>query len=160
MHCSYSGIMTSTTWLSEAEQRAWRNWLAATAHLPAALNRELQRDADLSLQDFEVLVHLSESTERRARISDLAQALEWERSRLSHHVKRMEKRGLVAREECTDDARGAFVVLAERGRTAIEAAAPGHAATVKRLVFEDLSPAEVETLTAVTGKILARLQQD
>ena len=151
--------MTSTTWLSDAEQQAWRNWLAATAHLPAALNRELQKDADLSLQDFEVLVHLSEAAEQRARVSDLAQALEWERSRLSHHVKRMEKRGLVAREECSDDGRGAFVVLADSGRTAIEAAAPGHAATVKNLVFDHLSPAEVEAMHTITAKILTRLQE-
>lgn len=151
--------MTSTTWLSEPEQRAWRNWLAATAQLPAALNRELQRDADLSLQDFEVLVHLSESADQRARVSDLAQTLEWERSRLSHHVKRMEKRGLIAREECSDDGRGAFVVLTDTGRTSIESAAPGHAATVKDLVFNDLSPVEVEVLTTVTDKILTRLQE-
>ena len=151
--------MTSTTWLSDSEQRAWRNWLAVTAHLPAALNRELQKDADLSLQDFDVLVHLSESAEQRARVSDLAQALEWERSRLSHHVKRMEKRGLVAREECSDDGRGAFVVLAEAGRTSLESAAPGHATTVKRLVFDHLSPAEVEALHAITAKILTRLQE-
>lgn len=151
--------MTSTTWLSDAEQQAWRNWLSVSARLPAALNRELQRDADLSLQDFEVLVHLSESPDRRARVSDLATALEWERSRLSHHVKRMEKRGLVAREECTDDARGAFVVLADPGRTSLEAAAPGHAAIVKALVFDHLSPGQVEAMTAMTDGILSRLQE-
>lgn len=152
--------MTSTTpWLTEAEQRAWRSWLAVNAQLPAVLHRQLQRDSALSLQDFEVLVHLSETADRRARVSDLAQTLQWERSRLSHHIKRMETRGLVIREECADDGRGAYVVLTEDGRAAIERAAPGHAQTVKDLVFSSLTKRELEGFTNATEKVLAHLDR-
>ena len=148
-----------TPWLADDEQRAWRNWLAVSALLPTELHRQLQRDSSLSLQDFEVLVHLSETTERRSRVADLAQCLQWERSRLSHHVKRMEKRGLVVREECPDDGRGAFVVLTDDGLAAIRQAAPGHAQTVKELVFTSLTKRELENLGVVTEKILANLNQ-
>lgn len=152
--------MTSTTpWLTSAQQRAWRSWLAVNTQLPAALHRQLQRDSELSLQDFEVLVHLTETADPRRRVSDLAHDLKWERSRLSHHVKRMERRGLVAREECSDDGRGADVVLTERGRRAIERAAPEHAATVKELVFNTLTASELEGFTAALQKTLAQLDQ-
>jgi DNA-binding MarR family transcriptional regulator len=152
--------MTSTTWLSDAEQRAWRNWLAVATELPVALHRQLQGEFDLSLQDFDVLVQLSEAEGQRLRASDLAQSLQWERSRLSHHIKRMEKRGLITREECADDGRGAFVVLADPGREAVERAAPSHVATVRRIVFGALTAAEVATFTATTAKILAQLRDD
>jgi DNA-binding MarR family transcriptional regulator len=152
--------MTSTTWLSDAEQRAWRNWLAVATELPVALHRQLQGEFDLSLQDFDVLVQLSEAEGRRLRASDLAQSLQWERSRLSHHIKRMEKRGLITREECADDGRGAFVVLADPGREAVERAAPSHVATVRRIVFGALTAAEVDSFAATTEKILAQLSPD
>lgn len=151
---------TSAPWLSDAEQRAWRNWLAVTVQLPAALHRQLQREFDLSLQDFDVLVQLSEAEDERLRASDLAQSLQWERSRLSHHIKRMEKRGLVARQECAEDGRGAFVVLAGPGREAVERAAPAHVATVRSIVFDALNDADVAAFTSTTGKILARLRGD
>jgi DNA-binding MarR family transcriptional regulator len=152
--------MTSTTWLSDAEQRAWRNWLAVATELPVALHRQLQGEFDLSLQDFDVLVQLSEAEGRRLRATDLAQSLQWERSRLSHHIKRMEKRGLITREECADDGRGAFVVLADPGREAVERAAPSHVATVRRIVFGALTAAEVDAFAATTEKILAQLSPD
>src|SRR3954468_1707072 len=94
----YTGGMTaSTPWLSAEEQHLWRTWLALGAALPAVLHRELQADAGLSLPDFDVLVQLTESDGGRLRVSDLARSLGWERSRLSHHVARMERRGVVAR---------------------------------------------------------------
>lgn len=150
--------MTQATWLSETEQQAWRNWLAVTTELSAALHRHLQSEFDLSLQDFGVLVQLSETDGERLRASDLAHSLRWERSRLSHHIKRMEARGLVTREECQDDGRGAFVVLTAQGREAVERAAPAHVAAVRSLVFDALTPAEVAAFTATTGTILARLR--
>jgi len=150
-------MSSENPWLTETQQQAWRGWLAVHAQLPAALHRQLQRDSGLSLQDFDVLVHLAETTGERARISDLAQALQWERSRLSHHVKRMEGRGLVAREECVDDARGAFLVLTGQGRTAIERAAPAHARMVRDLLFDVLTDDELDHFTRATDKILARL---
>ncbi|MEV1247531.1 MarR family winged helix-turn-helix transcriptional regulator [Nonomuraea sp. NPDC050022] len=147
-------------WLTENQQNVWRTWLTLNTRLQAALHRELQTDAGLSLQDYDVLVQLTDTADGRMRVSDLARALHWERSRLSHHVTRMARRGLVEREECADDGRGAFIVLTPAGRTAIEQAAPAHVDTVRKLVFDSLSDEELDTLAAITDKILAQLQRD
>ena len=149
--------MNSLPWLSDKQQRVWRHWLTVNALLPAGLHRELQADAGLSLPDFDVLVQLTESPEGRVRVTDLARSLSWEKSRASHHLTRMERRGLVRREECRDDGRGAFVVLTSDGRTAIEQAAPGHVRTVRSLVFDGLTEEEVDVLESALDKVLARL---
>lgn len=149
--------MRSEPWLSEAEQDVWRDWLTVQARVPGVLNRELQADRQLSLQDFDVLVRLSEAPAERLRVSLLAEALGWEQSRLSHHLVRMAKRGLVSREPCPDDARGSFACLTDQGRERLVAAAPGHAATVRRLLFDRLSPAQLAALADLTGTILTAL---
>ena len=149
--------MNSLPWLSDKQQRVWRHWLTVNALLPAVLHRELQAEAGLSLPDFDVLVQLTESPEGRVRVTDLARSLSWEKSRASHHLTRMERRGLVRREECRDDGRGAFVVLTSDGRTAIEQAAPGHVRTVRSLVFDGLTEEEVDVLESALDKVLARL---
>lgn len=152
--------MDDTPWFSAEEQRLWRGWLSLNAALPAALHRDLQADAGLSLPDFDVLVRLTEADDGRIRVSELARSLSWERSRLSHHVARMQRRGLVDREDCVDDGRGAFVVLTDAGRRAIEAAAPHHVRTVRRLVFDALEEGDVAVLTDLVERVLARVSQD
>ena len=144
-------------WLSADEQLLWRRWLRLNATLPGVLHRELQADAGLSLPDFEVLVKLTDTPEARVRVTDLARELNWERSRVSHHVTRMERRGLVERSECRDDGRGAWVELTDQGRAAIERAAPGHAATVRRLIFDNLTGQELKVMRGVIDKVLNRL---
>ena len=151
-------MTVESPWLPAEAQQLWRRWLRLNALLPGALHRELQADAGLSLPDFDVLVQLTDRPDARVRVSDLARGLHWERSRVSHHVTRMERRGLVRREECRDDGRGAWVVLTEQGRAVIEQAAPAHVATVRRLVFDALSPQEAEVMGEVIEKILARLE--
>lgn len=148
---------TAWPWLDQEQQTVWRAWLDVAARLPAALHRDLQADSDLSLPDFDVLVQLTEHPEGRMRASALAHALAWERSRLSHHVGRMERRGLLAREECDDDGRGAWVVVTDGGRAAIERAAPAHVATVRDLLFDALTPEQVSELGAIMATIGARL---
>ena len=151
--------MTSSDdpWLTSEQQSVWRAWLEVAARMPVALGRDLQRRNRLSLSDFDVLVQLSEHPAGKLRFAALAEALQWERSRLSHHVGRMQRRGLVDREECVDDARGAFVVLAEAGREAIEAAAPDHVALVRSLVFDALTLEETEQLGAILAKLSEQL---
>ena len=127
------------------------------AQLPVELHRQLQASSGLSLQDFDVLVRLTDTAQGRVRVTDLANALHWERSRLSHHIKRMEDRGLIEREECPDDRRGAFVVLTGTGRTAIQAAAPQHVRTVRELVFDSLTDHDLKALARFTDKVLSRL---
>ena len=117
-------MSSEVRWLSPEEQRLWRRWLRLNAQLNATLHREMQDDSGLSHPDFEVLVNLTDSPEGRVRVSDLACQMLWERSRLSHHVTRMERRGLVRRAGCVEDGRGAFIEITEQGRATIERAAP------------------------------------
>src|SRR3954451_5984600 len=146
-----------TRWLSEPEQRAWRGLLQMTTRLEAQLNRDLQQASGLSLADYDVLVPLSEAPQGRLRVFELAATLGWERSRLSHHLTRMQRRGLITREDCDADRRGAFVVLTDAGRTAIHQAAPAHVDTVRRLVFDGLADKQVSSLQTFTGSVLRRL---
>jgi DNA-binding MarR family transcriptional regulator len=114
----------------------------------------------LSAADYAVLVPLSEARQGTLRFRDLGREILWDRSRLSHHINRMEKRGLVVREECAEDARGAVVRMTAAGRAAIKAAAPGHVASTRSYVFDQLSDEEMEVLTAVFDRILANLGCD
>ena len=145
-------------WLTEDEQRAWRGLLQMTAQLNAAMNRQLQNDYGISLADYDVLVVLTEAPAGRRWVFEIADALAWEQSRVSHHLARMQRRGLIVREECAADARGAFVVLTEAGRAAIERAAPAHVDMVRELVFDGLSPDQLAALTTVTSRVLERVQ--
>lgn len=129
----------SGTWLTADEQRAWRTYLRMSSLLPAQLNRQLQRDSGLTLPEYEVLVQLSEAPGHRLRPFQICEALNWEQSRLSHQLTRMLRRGLIGRQECEADGRGAFVTLTETGAESIRTAAPGHVAAVRRLIFERLS---------------------
>ena len=144
-------------WLTDDEQRAWRGLVQMTSRLDARLNRDLQQTSGLSLADYDVLVLLTEAPDGRMRVFELAEDLQWEQSRVSHHLARMQRRDLVAREECTTDRRGAFVVLTDAGRQAIEKAAPGHVETVRRLVFDGLSADQVATLESFVTRVLTRL---
>jgi DNA-binding MarR family transcriptional regulator len=144
-------------WLTDEEQRAWRGLLRMTSQLNARANRQLLQEYGISLPDYEVLVVLSEAPEGRLRVFEVADALAWEQSRVSHQLARMQRRGLVARDCCATDARGAFAVLTAAGRAAIERAAPAHAEQVRQLVFDGLSPGQVAALTEITTGVLDRL---
>lgn len=147
-----------THWLTEDEQRAWRGLLRVGAELDAEVNRQLQVDG-LSKADYDVLVPLSEAPGGSLRPYEVAQVLAWEQSRLSHHLARMQARGLVQRRECTTDRRGAHVVLTDAGRAAIERAAPGHAEAVRALVFDGLTAEQVRALTEISELVLGRLSR-
>jgi DNA-binding MarR family transcriptional regulator len=143
-------------WLTPEQQRVWRDYLQVERLLPAQLGRELQ---DLSIPEYEVLVNLSEAPGGRLRPFQLGEATQWEQSRLSHQLTRMQRRGLIAREECPGDARGAFIVLTAAGRSAIETAAPTHAAAVLRLVFDQLSEEETAAFGQACAKIRRALEE-
>jgi len=150
--------MSDASWLTDEQQRAWRAYLRMHAHLTAALNRQLQVDSGLSLPDYEVLVQLTDTPAGRLRPFELQRALEWEQSRLSHHLSRMQRRTLVTRQECDDDGRGAYVVITDVGRSAISAAAPGHVEAVRRQFFDHLTPAQVSTIEVVGTQVLTHLE--
>jgi DNA-binding MarR family transcriptional regulator len=150
--------MDPTLWLTAAEDRAWRAWLAMAERLRSQIGRDLQADSGLSDADYMVLVHLSEAADQRMRMSDLATCLNWSKSRLSHQLARMQARGLVQRDECPSDARGAFAVLAPGGLAEIERAAPQHVASVRRHFIDVLDDAQLEQLAVIGERVVAHLR--
>ncbi|MEH0541567.1 MarR family winged helix-turn-helix transcriptional regulator [Streptomyces sp. B21-105] len=146
-------------WLSPAEQDAWRAFIRLHQKLSATLERDLKAHK-LSGADFQILVALTDTPDGRQRFQDLANTIEWEQSRLSHQIARMTKRGLVAREDCAEDGRGAFVAITPAGRKTIEAAAPHHVATVRRLVIDALGTDELATFARLSNRILEQLDNE
>jgi|SRR5215207_5443444 len=149
--------MDAPRWLDADEDHAWRAYRRMRLLLDAQISRELAQDSGLSEPDYDVLSNLSEAEEHRWRLNELAARMLWSRSRLSHHIARMEQRGLVRREECASDARGAFVVLTEGGLRAIREAAPGHVASVRRHLIDVLSREQLRTLDEIATTVVARL---
>lgn len=147
-------------WLTPEEQRAWRGFVRLHERLGGRLGRMLQAESNLSAADFAVLVQLTDVPEGRQRFLDLANALEWEKSRMSHHIARMAKRGLVERQECPEDGRGAFVVITDGGREAIEAAAPLHVDAVRSLFLDHVTPAELRVLADISERVVGKLDED
>jgi DNA-binding MarR family transcriptional regulator len=149
--------MEHPRWLSAQEQRTWRAYLAAHRLLAHQLDRELQ-EFGLSLNDYEILVNLSESPEHRMRMSDLADASIQSRSRLSHQISRMEAAGMVVREDCVDDRRGTYAVLTGHGWETIQRVAPDHVASVRRHFIDRMTPEQVAALEEIYAPIVAALQ--
>lgn len=147
-------------WLTPEEQRAWRGFVRLHERLGGRLGRMLQAESNVSAADFAVLVHLTDSPEGRQRYQDLARALEWEKSRMSHHIARMAGRGMVVREECAEDGRGAYVVITDVGRAAIEAAAPRHVEAVRELFMDHVTPAELRVLAEISERVIGKLDED
>jgi DNA-binding MarR family transcriptional regulator len=150
-------VFMTTEWLTEEQQRIWRNWLRLNRELTATLARDMAAASDLSMADFGVLVELTDVPDGRVRISELAENLGWERSRVSHQLKRMQGRGLVERSECVEDGRGSFVGITAEGRKSIEAAAPGHVNSVRKLVVDHLTEEEYADLGRLTDRLLEAL---
>lgn len=143
-------VSTAPRWLDAGEQAAWRAYLNMNALLTARLNKEMQDESGISISDFSVLVALSEHPEGRMRVLELARALGWEKSRLSHQLTRMQQRGLIERSNCSNDRRGSFILLTESGREAVVTAAPRHVDSVRRYVFDELTAEQVEALGRIS----------
>ena len=150
----------TTGWLDGREQRAWRSLVALRTQLFRHLERQLHDVSDLSGPDYEVLVNLSEAPEDQLRSYELCDAMHWEKSRLSHQLSRMERRGLVERRDCPTDARGAYFGLTADGRAAIEAAAPLHVEEIRRVFIDVLSREQLDPLTEIGDTVAAALHVD
>jgi len=146
------------TVLSPSQGRTWLNYMSVYHRLEYEMNRHLQADCGLSLADYTVMNALSAATGRRARLSELAVTIGWERSRLSHHLQRMAGRGLVHRVQSDTDGRATDALLTDAGFKTLRVAAPKHAAWVRRVFFSDLDDDQVEEmgdlLDLVFGTIL------
>lgn len=144
-------------WLDEREQRAWRGLQRMQMRLTGALARDLAQGSSLSYPDYEVLVALTDDAHGPMRLFELGEILGWEKSRLSHHIARMVERGLAEKVPCDTDRRGAFVQATPQGRRAIEAAAPGHVAAVRRLFVDHLSAEQLDHVADAVETVLAAL---
>jgi DNA-binding MarR family transcriptional regulator len=150
--------MTKKPWLSDQQQRVWRSFLQVTGALTERLDRDLRRDAQLPLTYYLVLAMLSEAPDQSLRMSDLARAAWSSPSRMSHAVDRLEEAGWVERRRAVGDRRGQVATLTESGHRRLTATAPSHADSVRSIVFDSLTPEQLDTFEQVCGSILQQLQ--
>jgi DNA-binding MarR family transcriptional regulator len=151
--------MSETNWLDEDEARAWRSLQFMQMRLESELSRQLAADSTLSLQDYAVLVALTDREDERLRAFELAGAIGWDKTRLSHHLKRMIDRGLVKKETCPSDRRGFFIAVTDQGRQAIKDAAPAHVDSVRSLFIDLVSRDELAVIAEVCGRVLANFAE-
>lgn len=139
--------------LEPGERAAWFSYMRLQLRLRFELNRQLQADSGLSLADFDVLVALTSDPDAVLGVSALAAQIGWERSRLSHHVKRMADRGLVALAVASSDRRVREVRLAPDGLRVLREAAPAHIDLVRAMVTSALEPQELTALTHALDRV-------
>ena len=144
-------------WLSPDQRLAWLDMVRVLTRLPATLDAQLERDAGVSFFEYHVLSMLSELPDRTLRMSRLAQLTSASLSRLSNVVKRLEQRGWVRREPCPGDGRITHAILTDAGWDHLVEAAPGHVRSVRRVLFDPLCPQEIETMRAISERIVERM---
>ncbi len=147
MTCQPKGTVTSEPRrrkkLTKQELRIWRDYIETAETIRAELEARLQRDSDLSTSDYRVLLALSEADQHRLRPSALAEQIGWQRSRLSHHLRRMAQRDLIERQECPTDSRGAEIVLTESGLRAFRASTTPHFLAIREAFLDALTPEQL-----------------
>ncbi len=146
-------------WLTSDEQGAWRNWISGSTVLFRALGRELLTEFDINLDDYAIMVLLSESPGRAARMSTLADDAIVPRPQLTYRVGRLEKAGLVTRRPCESDARGTEAHLTDAGMALLERAARHHVTNVRELFLDHLTDEQFEVLGEAMGIVHAALSE-
>ncbi len=140
------------------ELSAWRGFIETSERMRAVIGSRLQTDSGLSTGDYSVLLSLTESPDNRVRSSELATKVGWERSRLSHHLGRMEQRGLIRREECLTDNRGAEACLTAAGADAFRRASAPHLHAVQELFVSALSPEQLDAVAEISAALSSHLE--
>lgn len=146
--------MSKVPELPESDWDVWRTFFAMRRQLDRALEKQLQRDADISASDYEVLLSLFESPGKKLRAREIAEMIGWEKSRISHQVSRMEHRGLVEKRECDEDARGVLVALTNDGRRAVLGAMRDHTSAIRQYFFDVLTEEEKAVLKGLSTRVL------
>ncbi len=139
------------------QMRIWRGYVETAEILHSRLGKQFQSESGISSSDYAIMVTLSEEAGWRLRPSELANRIEWDRSRLSHHLKRMEKRGLIRYETCPTDSRGSFIVLTDDGFKDFRRSSIPHLQFVKELFIDALNDDELAHVDAVTSTLRAHL---
>ena len=146
-------------WLNSREMKAWRSYIITSRRLLDALDLDLEGH-DLSMADYEVLAQLSEAPGRRLRMSELAEIAMLSKSRLSHRITVMEKAGWVTRQACTEDKRGSWAVMTDKGFRAIVKAAPDHVRSVRERFLDRLSVKDQESIATLFDRIETGLREE
>jgi DNA-binding MarR family transcriptional regulator len=154
------GGMADQVRVSDEEWAVWRSFIDMRRRLDLALEKQLQVDADISLPDYSVLIALWEAPDKQLRVGELSSGLVWEKSRVSHQVSRMERRGLVERRECDTDARGTWVAMTPAGSRAVLGAMREHLPALRRYFFDVVSADELSTIGAVSDRVLDAICPD
>lgn len=147
-------------WLDDRESLAWRGWIDAASVVLRLIEQDLKAESGMTFDDYEVLVELSETTDRRMRLADLAEAVVHSPSRLSQRVDRMTEKGLVRRERDGDDRRGVWAVLTDEGLGVLEDAAPAHVESVRRHLIDRLGRDAIEQLAEILPKLVSEVRHD
>lgn len=137
---------SETAWLSDEEQQHWRALVTAMTLISRCLNGQMLATHDLSMDDYAILAMLSEAEDDRLRFGELAEILRVPKAHVTYRFRRLESQGLVTRESCETDARGAYAVLTPEGRCRIESAAPSHVRSVRALVLDHMTPEQLATV--------------
>ena len=145
--------MTEPRWLSAVDQKAWRSYLTGSQLLSTQLDKELREKHGIGLPEYEILVRLSEHENRTMRMALLATDTTMSRSRLTHSVARMEKRGLLERSAIPEDGSGVNCVMTEAGWQLLQSAAPDHVSGVRSHLVDLLDPEEMEILGRIFTKV-------
>jgi DNA-binding MarR family transcriptional regulator len=156
----YVLVPAKPKWLDSREDRAWRAFVHASHQLPVRLNRHLLQDSGITGADYQVLSVLSEHPTGRMSAQELGGLLQWEKSRLSHQLRRMEQLGLIVREPNPADARSVMVCPLPAGRRTIEDAAPQHVNNVRRHFIDLFTPAELDTFADLNDRVLRHLAEE
>jgi len=146
--------MDDPRWLTPDESAFWRAFVDVNLRIIEAVGADMRADSDCTMDDYEVLVRLSEAPDRRIRMSELSDQVVQSRSRLTQRIDRLAQRGWVRRERCPQDRRGAFAVLTDDGFAALAEAAPMHVASVRRHLVDRLDPSQLRAATSLLRSIV------
>ena len=145
--------------LTAAEVDSWLSVVRLMTWLAWSIDQQLRRDSNLGMVEYQVLAMLSESPRQTMRMSSLAEVTNASLSRLSHLVKRLERRGLVRREPDPADGRFTNAILTDKGFHTLAGAAPAHVAHVRSLVIDVLSPEQLRRLGLTADRIMSRIDR-
>jgi DNA-binding MarR family transcriptional regulator len=144
--------------LEPEEWEFWDTWMRAQRLLTRELERDLQRDCDISKAEFSVLVTLWQAEGREMRVGELSESLDWDKSRVAHQLTRMEKRGFVQRSQYGADGRRAGIGLTSEGRRAAQSAILVHGGNIRRYFLDSLTPEQASVIRAWSERTVDSLE--